>query len=68
VKPEQLNKTNATKAENLGLFEYAHLRAPLPKDLKGSEIFTANSEHKTPRSYFLMVRVQKLVVVEQNLF
>lgn len=55
VKPGQIGTSNATKPENLGNFEYAHLRAPLPKDLSGSEIF----DHKTsphPETYFLMVR------------
>jgi hypothetical protein len=47
--------SNATKPENLGVFEYAHLRAPLPKDLKGSEIFTAHKPQEHPETYFLMV-------------
>lgn len=52
VKPGQVGTSNATKPENLGVFEYAHLRAPLPKELKGSEIFAPNP----PETYFLMVR------------
>lgn len=55
VKPEQLNTSNATKKENLGTFEYAHLRAPLPKDLKGSEIFPSHNSQQHPETYFLMV-------------
>lgn len=51
VKPGQVGTSNATKPENLGMFDYAHLRAPLPKDLKGSGIFTG----PVPASYFLMV-------------
>lgn len=39
----------------MGLFEYAHLRAPLPKDLKGSEIFPSHTPQQHPETYFLMV-------------
>lgn len=56
VKPGQIGTSNATKPENLGLFEYAHLRAPLPKDLKGSEIFASHQNQPHPETYFLMVR------------
>ena len=56
VKPAQIGTSNATKPENLGVFEYAHLRAPLPKDLEGSEIFPSHSPQQQPESYFLMVR------------
>ena len=34
------------------MFDYVHLRAPLPRDLKGSEIFPGPT---VPESYFLMV-------------
>lgn len=57
VKPGQVGINNATKPENLGLFDYAHLRAPLPKDLKGSEIFAPHAHQPSPEAYFLMVRV-----------
>lgn len=57
VKAERVGHVNATKPDNLGVFEYAHLRAPLPKDLKGSEIFAPNSNQAHPESYFLMVRL-----------
>lgn len=53
VKPGQVGTSNATKPENLGLFEYAHLRAPLPKNLTGSEIFPGQNKQDT---YFLMRR------------
>jgi hypothetical protein len=53
VKPGQIGTSNATKPENLGPFEYAHLRAPLPKDLSGSEIFPAQTTKQD--TYFLMV-------------
>lgn len=56
VKPTQVGTSNATKPENLGLFEYAHLRAPLPKDLQGSEIFPSHAPAQHPETYFLMVR------------
>ncbi len=55
VKPGQVGTNNATKPENLGLFDYAHLRAPLPKDLKGSEIFAPHAHQPSPEAYFLMV-------------
>lgn len=56
VKPTQVGTSNATKPEHLGIFDYAHLRAPLPKDLKGSEIFAPQQHQHPPESYFLMVR------------
>lgn len=56
VKANLIGSSNATKPENLGVFEYAHLRAPLPKDLKGSEIFPSHSAASHPETYFLMVR------------
>lgn len=51
--------TNATKLENMGTFDYAHLRVPLPKDLTGSGIFSRNRMSAFPESYFLMVRHAK---------
>jgi len=56
VKPGIAAVTSATKAENLGVFDYAHLRVPLPKDLAGSGIFTLTRSHGYPESYFLMRR------------
>lgn len=55
VKPGVVGLTNASKAENLGTFDYAHLRVPLPKDLSGSGVFTLKSTTSYPESYFLMV-------------
>ena len=55
VKPGQIGTSNATKSENLGMFDYAHLRVPLPRDLKGSGIFTLQKSSTYPESYFLMV-------------
>lgn len=66
VKPAQIGTSNATKPENLGVFEYAHLRAPLPKDLEGSEIFPSHSPQQHPESYFLMVRAPVLSNLEAN--
>lgn len=48
--------TSATKSENMGTFDYAHLRVPLPKDLTGSGIFSLTRALTFPESYFLMVR------------
>ncbi|KAI9679338.1 MAG: hypothetical protein M1817_005358 [Caeruleum heppii] len=53
VKPGQIGTSNATRPQNLGVFDYAHLRAPLPKDLKDSGIFVGPT---VPESYFLMRR------------
>jgi hypothetical protein len=56
AKPGIVGVSNATKAENMGTFDYAHLRVPLPKDLSGSGIFTLSRASVFPESYFLMVR------------
>ncbi len=56
VSPSVVNKINATSPSNLGNFDYAHLRVPLPKDLEGSGIFFAQNNSMYPESYFLMVR------------
>lgn len=56
VKPGQVGTSNATKLENLGVLDYAHLRVPLPKDLTGSGIFARGTNRKWPEAYFLMVR------------
>lgn len=63
VKAAQVGTSNATLPENLGPFEYAHLRAPLPKDLKGSEIFPSHTPQQHPETYFLMVSGFPLSVV-----
>ncbi|KAF2217348.1 hypothetical protein CERZMDRAFT_116312 [Cercospora zeae-maydis SCOH1-5] len=56
VKPGQVGTSNATKLENLGVLDYAHLRVPLPKDLTGSGIFSRGSNRRFPEAYFLMRR------------
>ncbi|KAJ5106948.1 hypothetical protein N7456_003623 [Penicillium angulare] len=68
VKPGQIGTSNATKPENLGLFEYAHLRAPLPKDLKGSEIFPSHNSQQHPDTYFLMRRSKDGFVSATGMF
>lgn len=55
IKAPQAGSSNGSKPENFGEFEYAHLHAKLPKDLKGSEIFPSGGSHKRPDAYFLMV-------------
>ena len=55
MKPGQVGTSNATKPENLGMFDYAHLRCPLPENLKSSEIFAPQLKQPHPEAYFLMV-------------
>ncbi|MCJ1335395.1 hypothetical protein MMC09_000665 [Bachmanniomyces sp. S44760] len=56
VKAHQVGTSNATNPGNLGMFDYAHLRCPLPNDLKSSEIFAPQPKSPHPESYFLMRR------------
>ncbi|PGH01783.1 hypothetical protein AJ79_07831 [Helicocarpus griseus UAMH5409] len=68
VKPGQIGTSSATRPENLGMFEYAHLRAPLPKDLKGSEIFSFQPPQTNPEAYFLMRRSKDGYVSATGMF
>ncbi|KAF1992705.1 hypothetical protein P154DRAFT_583573 [Amniculicola lignicola CBS 123094] len=56
LKPGVVGISSASKVENAGNFDYAHLRVPLPKDLSGSGIFTLTKTTQYPESYFLMRR------------
>ncbi|EAW13010.1 KilA-N domain-containing protein [Aspergillus clavatus NRRL 1] len=67
VKPTQIGTSNATKPENLGPFEYAHLRAKLPEDLKGSEIFPWHTTQHSD-TYFLMRRSKDGYVSATGMF
>ncbi|KAK5938548.1 hypothetical protein PMZ80_009519 [Knufia obscura] len=68
VKSTLVGTTNATKQENLGPVEYAHLRAPLPEDLSSSEIFAPQPGQPHPQTYFLMRRSKDGFVSATGMF
>ncbi|KAI9712867.1 MAG: hypothetical protein M1828_001536 [Chrysothrix sp. TS-e1954] len=69
VKTGQVGTSNATRPANLGLFDYVHLRAPLPQNLNGSEILLpARPGDPYPRHYFLMRRSSDGYVSASGLF
>ncbi|THC87380.1 hypothetical protein EYZ11_013174 [Aspergillus tanneri] len=68
VKPDQIGTCNATRPENLGLFEYTHIPVPLPKDLKGSEIFPSHTPAQHQETYYLMRRSKDGFVSATGMF
>ena len=66
AKPGFVGTSNALKSENLGLFEYAHLKIPLPDNLKGSEIFAPQPLLPHPKAYFLMVRWKVTMIIIED--
>ncbi|KAI4277104.1 MAG: hypothetical protein LQ337_002025 [Flavoplaca oasis] len=68
VKPGAVGTSNATKRENLGLFNYAHLKVPFPDNFKGSEIHPHHPKHGPPTSYFLMRRSNDGYVSASGMF
>ncbi|KAE8351538.1 putative apses transcription factor [Aspergillus coremiiformis] len=68
VRPTVIGTSSATKPENLGPFEYAHLRVKLPEDLKGSEIFPSHNTPQQPETYFLMRRSKDGYVSATGMF
>ncbi|CAL8578339.1 hypothetical protein XPA_004128 [Xanthoria parietina] len=68
VRPGAVGTSNATKRENLGLFNYAHLKVPFPESFKGSEIHPHHPKHGPPTSYFLMRRSNDGYVSASGMF
>ncbi|KAL8911306.1 MAG: hypothetical protein Q9171_003514 [Xanthocarpia ochracea] len=68
VKDGMVGTSNATKKENLGLFNYAHLKVPFPPEFKGSEIHPHHPKHGYPSSYFLMRRSNDGYVSASGMF
>ncbi|KAL8753223.1 MAG: hypothetical protein Q9199_005192 [Rusavskia elegans] len=68
VRAGAVGTSNATKRENLGLFNYAHLKVPFPESFKGSEIHPHHPKHGPPTSYFLMRRSNDGYVSASGMF
>ncbi|TID25638.1 putative apses transcription factor protein [Venturia nashicola] len=56
VKSGAVGLSPSTSPANLGKFDYAHLRVPLPKSLNGSGVHKPQKAGLVPESYFLMRR------------
>ncbi|KAL9610815.1 MAG: hypothetical protein Q9167_004515 [Letrouitia subvulpina] len=68
VKVAQVGTSNATKPENLGPFDYAHLKVPLPTDFKGSDVLPVHHHQPVPTAYFLMRRSSDGYVSASGMF
>jgi hypothetical protein len=64
VKSGQVGISPSTSPPNLGKFDYAHLRVPLPKQLNGSGVHKPQKAGLIPESYFLMVCISGASIVE----
>ncbi|KAL9035136.1 MAG: hypothetical protein Q9214_006724, partial [Letrouitia sp. 1 TL-2023] len=68
VKVAQVGTSNATKPENLGRFDYAHLKVPLPREFKGSDVLPVHPHQPVPAAYFLMRRSSDGYVSASGMF
>ncbi|KAI9751812.1 MAG: hypothetical protein M1815_000891 [Lichina confinis] len=64
VKAGSVGTSNATKSKNLGVFDYAHLKVPLPRHMVHAELFGGTA----PDIYFLMRRSSDGFVSASGMF